>query len=120
MDYDQHSLRVLEYTAVTQMLAERTACALGAERARELMPSPIQAFVAERQQETEEARKLLEQHGPFPLGGIYDIRDSLLRAEVGQSLQPQDFLNLASTLLGASRLKAQKICVVNSSLQQIM
>ena len=34
------------------------------------------------------------------------VRDSLVRAEVGQPLTPPDFLNLASTLLGAGRLKA--------------
>ena len=43
-----------------------------ARSGRGLMPSVVQTFVAERQQETEEARKLLEEYGAFPLGGIYD------------------------------------------------
>lgn len=105
MDYDPHTLRVLEYSKVTEMLAARAACSLGAERARELQPTPIHAFVRERQQETAEARLLIAQHGSIPLGGIHDIRPFLVRAEVGQSLTPHEFLDLASTLTGAVRLK---------------
>jgi DNA mismatch repair protein MutS2 len=105
MDFDAHTLRVLEYDKITAMLAERAACALGAERARELAPSPVHAFVRERQQETAEARLLTAQHGPLPLGGIHDIRPFLVRAEVSQSLSPSELLDLASTLIGGSRLK---------------
>ena len=106
MDFDAHTLRVLEYSKITEMLAERAACALGAERARELQPSPLVAFVRERQQETAEARLLTAGHGPFPLGGIHDIRPLLVRAEVGQSLTPHEFLDLTSTLLGSAKMKA--------------
>ena len=102
---DDHSLRVLEYDAVRQLLAERAACSLGAERARELLPTPIFAFIKEWQQETSEAVRLTNAHGPFPLGGIYDFRRSLVHAEVGQNLTPTEFLNLSSTLLGATKLK---------------
>ena len=104
-DFDAHTLRVLEFAAITEMLAERTACALGAERARELLPSPVAAFVRDRQQETAEARLLTAQHGPLPLGGIHDIRPALVRAEVAQSLTPHELLDVASTLISASRLK---------------
>ena len=44
---DEHTLRVLEYEKVTAMLAERTACALGAERARELLPTVSYSLVRE-------------------------------------------------------------------------
>ena len=104
-DFDAHTLRVLEYGEIQKMLAERAACALGQERARELLPTPLVAFVRERQQETSEARRLTDEHGPFPLGGIYDIRPLLVRAEVGQSLSPSDLLNISSTVVGAARLK---------------
>ncbi len=87
------------------MLAERAACSLGAERARDLLPSPVHAFVQERQQETREARLLTAQHGPLPLGGIHDVRPFLVRAEVGHSLTSHELLDLASTLIAGSRLK---------------
>ncbi|WP_395144020.1 endonuclease MutS2 [Armatimonas sp.] len=103
---DDHSLRVLEFDAVRKLLAERTACSLGGERARELAPTPLFAFILEWQQETTEARKVTEAHGPFPLGGIHDIRRSLAHADVGQSLTPHEFLTLVSTLMGASKLKS--------------
>ncbi|MBC7806924.1 MAG: endonuclease MutS2, partial [Akkermansiaceae bacterium] len=105
-DFDAHTMRVLEYGAIVAMLAERTACALGAERARELLPSPVHAFVQERQQETREARSLIGDFGTIPLGGIYDVRPYLVRAEVEQALAPGELLQIASTLLNGSRLKA--------------
>jgi dsDNA-specific endonuclease/ATPase MutS2 len=45
---DEHTLRVLEYPKITEMLAERAACSLGAERARELLPTNSFSLVAER------------------------------------------------------------------------
>ncbi len=104
-DFDAHTMRVLEYGAIVAMLAERTACALGAERARELLPSPVHAFVQERQQETREARSLIGDFGAIPLGGIYDVRPYLVRAEVEQALAPGELLHIASTILNGSRLK---------------
>jgi DNA mismatch repair protein MutS2 len=103
--FDSHTLRVLEYEKVIGMLAERCASALGVERARELLPSSVHAFIRERQQETGEARLVTTQHGAMPLGGIHDVRPSLVRAEVGQSLTPHDLLDLSSTLISASRVK---------------
>ena len=105
MDFDEHTIRVLEYEKVTAMLAERAACSLGVERAKELLPTPLAAFVRERQQETAEARRMADEHGPFPLGGIYDLRPLLVRAEVGQALTPHELLDLTSTLNGAAKVK---------------
>jgi DNA mismatch repair protein MutS2 len=105
MDFDERSLQVLEFSAIGEMLAERCACSLGAERARELLPTPLFAFVAERQQETSEAVRLLDDHGAFPLGGIHDIRPSLVKAGIGQNLTPHELLDAASTLDGCVRLK---------------
>lgn len=106
MDFDAHTLRVLEYEKVLAMLEARAACALGRERARDLAPSPIAAFVRERQQETTEARLVQAEHGPFPLGGIHDVRPQLVKSEVGQSLTPYELLDMASTLIGSAKMKA--------------
>ncbi len=105
MDFDAHTLRVLEYEKITAMLAERAACSLGVDRAKELQPTPLVAFVRERQQETSEARRMVDEHGPFPLGGIHDVRPLLVRAEVGQALTPYEFHDLTSTLQGAGKVK---------------
>lgn len=105
MDFDAHTIRVLEYAKITAMLAERAACSLGVERAKDLLPTPLVAFVRERQQETAEARRLVDEHGPFPLGGIHDVRPLLVRSEVGQALTPFEFLDLVSTLQGAAKIK---------------
>ena len=104
-DYDAHTLRVLEYAQIVAMLSERTACALGAERARDLLPTPVHAFVLERLQETREARTLIGDFGAIPLGGIYDVRPHLVCAEVEQTLLPGDLLQIGSTILNGARLK---------------
>ena len=105
-EQDDHALRVLEYPRIREMLAERTACSLGRERALELVPTRLFATVRERQQESTEARALLDRHGPMPLGGIHDIRPSLAMAAIRRNLTPRDLLDLANTLVGAARLKA--------------
>jgi DNA mismatch repair protein MutS2 len=102
---DEHTLRVLEYEKITGLLAERAACSLGVQRARELMPTASYTLVTERQQETGEARLLIGQYGQMPLGGIHDVRPSLVKAEVGQTLTPHELLDLVSTLQGGVRLK---------------
>ena len=104
-DFDAHTLRVLEYDKIVGLLAQRAASALGVERARELLPTPLSAFVRDRQQETSEARLIVAGHGPFPLGGIHDVRPLLVRAEVGQALTPTELLDMANTLIGGSRMK---------------
>ncbi|MFM7321094.1 MAG: endonuclease MutS2 [Armatimonadota bacterium] len=105
-DADSHALRVLEYGRVAELLAERTACALGRERALELTPTPVFAFVQERQRETTEARKVVDVAGLFPFGGVHDVRRSLADAEIRRNLLPHALLDLASTLAGAGRLKS--------------
>ncbi len=105
-DHDEHALRVLEYPKIREMLAERTSCTLGRELAQELLPTRVFAHVRERQQETTEARAVLDKHGAFPLGGIHDIRPALAMAAIRRNLTPRDLLDLANTLVGAARLKA--------------
>jgi DNA mismatch repair protein MutS2 len=41
----------------------------------------------------------------MPLGGIHDVRPSLVKAGVGQALTPHEFLDFASTLISGGRLK---------------
>ena len=105
-DFDPHALRVLEYARVIDHLAEYASTELGRERCLSVQPTVIHAFVRELQQETSEARRLIDEHGRFPFGGIHDIRRALQSAHIGQLLLPLQLIEVANTIVGCNRLKA--------------
>lgn len=102
---DAHTLRVLEYQKVLDLLAQHASNTMGREAALALVPSAFPEIVGRRQQETREARDLLEREAGMPLGGIHDIREPVERAAIGGRLVPTELLDIANTLGAARRLK---------------
>ncbi len=102
---DAHSLRVLEFDKIIEMLLERTSCALGADVARQLEPGVDWLNITEGQRETTEAARIIREEGSLPLGGIHDIRPLVGKASVEALLQPAELLRVAGTLSSASRLR---------------
>ena len=102
---DAHSLRVLEFERVIKMLAECTSCSLGHEFALQLEPLPYPETVLRRLQETREARLLRDQSGGIPLGGIYDLRETLERARVGTRLAGIELVHTRYTVEAARRMR---------------
>ncbi len=100
-----HSLKVLEYGNIIDMLVERTACALGEDFARRLQPSADRLLISEGQRETTEAARIIREDGSLPLGGIHDIRALVGKASVDSLLQPAELLQVAGTLASAIRLR---------------
>ncbi|HHY47131.1 MAG TPA: endonuclease MutS2 [Firmicutes bacterium] len=103
---DSRTLAALEFDKILDMLARETASALGSELAYGLSPSSDLQEVLRLQQETSEARRVLEEYGDPPLGGIRDIRPALARARVGSRLDAATLLDVLSTIQAARRLKA--------------
>lgn len=103
---DAHSLRVLEFDSVISMLRERTACPLGDDLAQQLNPTSDFSTVEEWQQETTEARTIIQEEGSLPLGGIHDIRPLVLMAGMDAILQPSGLLDVAETLASGRRLRS--------------
>lgn len=102
---DAHSIKVLEYAHIIEMLRERTACSLGDDAARLLEPSADRLAIEEGQRETAEAARIIREEGSLPLGGIHDIRALVAKASVDSLLQPAELLRIAGTLASAQRLK---------------
>ncbi len=102
---DAHSLRVLEYERVIEMLADCTSCSLGREFALQLEPLPFPESVLRRLQETREARMLRDQSGGIPLGGIYDLREILERARIGTRLAGIELVRTRYTVEAARRMR---------------
>lgn len=101
---DERAISILEYDKIREALADETSFSGGRVLAEALMPTTNPIWIAEGQDETSEAVRLLELADAPPFGGIRDIRPYVERAEVGALLQPQELLNIADTVAGVRRL----------------
>jgi len=103
---DEHTLRVLEFDKVIERLARHTSFAVGRERALALTPSTQRDEVVRRQRITAEARRLREMQSRLGLGGARDVRVPADKAARGAILQPQELLDIASTMSAAGHLRS--------------
>ncbi len=103
---EKHTLKVLEFEKILNILADHAACSLGQERALALVPQVDLEWIQRMQAETSEAREVLQSHGSMPLGGISDVRPLISKAELGAMLNPTELLDVAQTLGAGRRLRA--------------
>src|SRR5262245_16629054 len=102
---DPTFFRPLEFDQVRAQLAAHTAFSASEELARALVPSADAATVQVLQQETTEARGLLDQQPQLSIGGARDVRPHTHTARVGGMIQAFEFLELRGTLLSARQLR---------------
>ena len=98
----QRALGLLEFDEIRRQLAGNTRTAVGAEAAAELTPSADPRDVAVRQQETAEARRLLDTAGSLEFGPADDLRPAVRRALLG-GLLTGDELRSIGALAAAAR-----------------
>jgi DNA mismatch repair protein MutS2 len=95
---DQHTLDLLEFDKVRQLLAEYAATSLGAELARQIEPTRevnrIRSAIA---LVSEMVEALMANQVP-PFGGVHDIRLLVRRAAIGTMLTAEQLLQVADTL----------------------
>jgi len=95
---DSHTLELLEFNKVREMLAGYAACSLGKESARQLEPgTDAEKIRAEVALVTEMAEALAQGQTP-PFGGLHDIRILVRRAAIGSMLTAEQLLEVAETL----------------------
>src|SRR5947209_3814992 len=95
---DAHTLELLEFGKVRDLLAGYAACSLGKELARQVEPSTDPDRVrAELDLVSEMADALGEGLTP-PFGGLHDVRLLARRAAIGSLLTAEQLLELADTL----------------------
>jgi DNA mismatch repair protein MutS2 len=95
---DSGTLRALEFGAVVEMLAARTAFGPSHELAGDTVPIADARHVALLQEQTDEAVRLLQEQAQTTIGGARDVRAALGRARRGGRLTPQELLDVAETL----------------------
>lgn len=101
---DEKTLLVLEYPKVLERLAAHCDFSASAELARALKPTSSYDQALLWQQETSEACKLLS-ITDAGVGGAHDIRPAALLARRGGVLEPQQLLDIKSTLISCRELK---------------
>lgn len=97
---------VLEFNKIIEKLNNETASSLGRQKTQQITPSADIDQVRLLQNETDEAATILRLKGYIPLGGIFDIKPSIKRTVIGGVLNPQECLDVASTIYGGRQVKS--------------
>ncbi|KPL60872.1 endonuclease MutS2 [Rossellomorea vietnamensis] len=97
-------LKTLEFDKIKELLKQFAASALGHARVSSLMPSVDYEEITSLHEETDEAMTILRLKGHAPLGGIFDIRPHVKRAQIGGMLSPSEFVQVASTIRASRKL----------------
>lgn len=95
MKYDTDSL---EFNEVLGNLSAYAKTNYARECILKLEPSNDYAVVLRRNKETKEAYNAIIKLSDIPLGGLYEIKGSIKRAEVGGILEPFELLNIVGLL----------------------
>jgi DNA mismatch repair protein MutS2 len=96
---DQHTLDLLEFPKIRELLAGYCGTSLGKELARQIEPGQeFEQIRSELQLVTEMTEALASGMTP-PLGGLSDIRLLIRRAALGSMLNPTELLEVRDVLL---------------------
>ncbi|MDW8052177.1 MAG: endonuclease MutS2 [Armatimonadota bacterium] len=105
MEWDAHTLKVLELEYVQGEWAKRTETPIGRDYALQRALSRDEALVNLRLQETGDAVRLLQREPPPPMR-VPEVRPALQRAEKGGVLAPEELLSVQKLLQAARQYKS--------------
>ena len=100
----EKTLNVLEYNKIIGMLVEQAGSEMTKTVISELKPFDNVSEIAERQGETTEAVRLINYKGPLPVGGFYDIEESVSLARNGGTLTMAQLLKILYNMKTAERV----------------
>ncbi len=95
---DAHTLELLEFHKIRELLAGYAACSLGKELARQLEPSTDAERIRAELTLVDEMADALGQGVSPPFGGLHDVRLIVRRAAIGAQLSIEQLLEVADTL----------------------
>ena len=102
---DAKTLSVLEYPKILERLKAFCDFSASMELARALEPTDSYELALARLAETSEARRLFSTNDNIGVGGAHDIRPAADLARRGGVLDPQQLLDVKSTLISCRELK---------------
>lgn len=103
---NEKALKTLEFYKIIEQLTTYASTPLGKDMCKKLAPMDDLTSIRRAQKETSDALSRILQRGSISFSGARDIRDSLLRLQVGASLGIVELLNISSLLKTASRAKS--------------
>jgi DNA mismatch repair protein MutS2 len=95
---DSHTLELLEFGKVRELLSSYAASSLGKELARQLEPSTDCGAIRDELALTSEMVDSLGQNQAPPFGGLHDVRLIVRRAAIGAQLTIEQLQEAADTL----------------------
>ena len=110
---NEKALRTLEFNKIIDILASLAGSSMGKDLCRNLKPSNDIDEIRKGQEETTDALSRLFRKGSCSFLGVYDIRPSLKRLEIGASLSAKELLQVASVLDTSLRVRSYGISAEN-------
>jgi DNA mismatch repair protein MutS2 len=107
---DEHTLRILEFDKIRQMVARYAPCSLGAERARSMQPTTDRSIIDTAQRLVAEMLRLITEEKTLSFGEIKDIRANVRRARAEAMLGADDLRVVSGTVLGLKRIRESLAC----------
>ncbi|MCS7020438.1 MAG: DNA strand exchange inhibitor protein [Gemmataceae bacterium] len=101
---DAHTLELLGYESIRELLAGYAVTSLGRDLARRLEPSTDAAFIRRQLTLTSEMVEALAAGVSPPLQGVHDIRLWVRRAALGAMLSAEQLVQVAETLQATGAL----------------
>ncbi|HTU20032.1 MAG TPA: DNA strand exchange inhibitor protein, partial [Gemmataceae bacterium] len=98
VEMDAHTLELLEFNKIRDLLAGYTASSLGKELARQLAPGTDAERIRAELALVGEMVDALGQELAPPFGGLHDVRLIVRRAAIGAQLTIEQLLEVADTL----------------------
>jgi DNA mismatch repair protein MutS2 len=98
VEMDAHTLELLEFNKIRELLAGYAACSLGKELARQLEPSTDAERIRAELTLVDEMVDALGQGLSPPFDGLHDVRLIVRRAAIGAQLTIEQLLETADTL----------------------
>ena len=83
---------ILEYNKIIEMLSGEACSQMAKDRISRFSPRTNPSEIRDLLEETSEAAEVIVRKGVLPLGGLYDTKPLLLRAEKGGSLTMKELL----------------------------
>jgi DNA mismatch repair protein MutS2 len=101
---DTHTLELLEFDKVRELVAGYAACSLGKNAARLMEPMADPGEIHHGQALTTEMTEALSAGLAPPLGGLHDIRESVRRAKVGSMLSADELAETVEVLIALGNI----------------
>ncbi len=104
MKCSQKTLQTLEFDKIITQLKDCAVTEGGKKKAQILIASDSIRDISLWQRQTSDGKALIGTKGYPPISGVFDINDSIERAQKGAALTPKELMQIAKVLTAAEQL----------------